>query len=167
MPISDFWNLASPFVAAGTAVFLARRSDRERVSSFVDWSFKWGEDGPYDWLYIGIHNHSPHKLAVISIRFLSGGFPRKASEGTALYYEDPFDLSFPYSIEPGEIITKALDEEAARKIVADSWRITSFANRMLRRSRVKVECLTTAGTVLRASGEAALPWDERQRWARR
>lgn len=163
---TDFWNLVSPFVAALTAVFLARRQDRERVSCFVDTGYEWGDEGPYNWLYVGVHNRSPHTIAIRSVRILDGGLVRLAKEGTALHYEDPFDLAFPYKVEPGQIRTMVLDKEAVQKVVKEAWRVTSIINLVLRRPRVVIECVTTAGTRLRASGEEALPWDERQRWAR-
>lgn len=164
---NDIWSLISPFVAASTAVLLARRQDRERVSCFVDWSFEIGDqEGPYNFLYIGIHNRSPHKIAIRSVKLLSGGFARVATEGTALSYEDPFDLNFPYKVEPGEVKTLALDEEAATKLFASSSRCMNVINKILRRPRIMVECMTTAGTRFRGSAEEALPWDERQRWAR-
>ena len=158
----------SPFVAAGTAVWLARRQDRERVSCFVDWSYEYGdnESGPYEWAYIGIHNRSPHPIAIRSARFQTGGLRRTTVEGTTLAYEDPWDLGFPYRIEPGDIRTLMIDDSVARKIVHDAWRGMSLLNGLLKRPRVTVECVTTAGTRLHASAEEALPWDERQRWAR-
>jgi hypothetical protein len=164
---ADIWSLVSPFVAAGTAVFLARRQDRERISCFVAWGLEWDDErGPFEWPYIGLHNQSPKTVAITSVRYLTGSFPRKAVEGTALMYEDPFDLDFPYKVESGQIRTVHLDEEMGKRIVADASRFWSWVNVLLRRPRIVVECVTTGGTKLKASAEKLLPWDERQRWAR-
>jgi len=166
--MADLWNLVSPFVAAGTAVWLARRQDRERVSCYVDWEYGWDDERgySYEYLYVGIHNRSAARIVIRSIRILNGSFPRRAQEGTFLNYDDPMDLSFPYSIEPGAILKFAADEAMTRKIMAGMWRITKAANVLLRRPRLMVECVTTAGTRLRGSAEEALPWVERQAWAR-
>jgi hypothetical protein len=164
---TELWSLISPFVAASTAVWLARRQDRERVSCFVDTAYEWGEEGPYTWLYVGIHNHSPHAIAIRSVKFLTGGIVRRAKEGTALDFEDPFDLAFPYRVEPGEIKTIALDGDAARKVVRETSPVLCHLNNLLSRPRVMIECRTTAGTRFKGSGEGAMPWDERQRWVRR
>lgn len=148
-------------------MWLARRQDRERVSCYVDWEYGWdNESGPYEFVYVGIHNRSPARIAIRSIRLLNGAFPRRASEGTFLDYEDPRDLDFPYLIEPGAILTRPIDQVMVRKAMDQMWQSTKRANVLLRRPRLMVECVTTAGTRLRGSAEEALPWSERQAWAK-
>ncbi|MGC6401181.1 hypothetical protein ACNI3Q_11455 [Sphingomonas sp. FW199] len=134
----------------------------------MGWTIDWDdvEDRPYEWPFVAIHNRSPHKIAVRSVRFLTGVFIKTVHEGTALAYDDPFDLSFPYLIDPGEIKTLQLDHQAAQKVLSRSSRISRVINFCARQPRLMIECVTTGSTRLRASAEELLPWDERQRWAK-
>lgn len=151
----------APFVAAGAALWIASLQRRERLSCFISYGGQFAETS-----FMGVHNRSAQTVAIIGVRYLSGGLWRVPREGTALDYEDPTDISFPYLIAPGEVLKLWLDEHQA-KICAEAvtgWPLL-FA-RLLRRSRVLVEFQSSAGTRYRTSGERILPWRDRVPWRR-
>lgn len=147
----------APFVA----LWIANLQRKERLSCFISYGGQWG-DTPF----LGVHNRSTQTVAIIGTRYLSGGLWRRPVEGTALDYEDPIDIRFPYMITPGEVLKLRLDEHHAKRIAEAVTGRRLLAARMLRRSRVLVECQSSAGTRYRTSGEAALPWIDQVSWRR-
>lgn len=151
----------APFVAAGAALWIASVQRRERLSCFISYGGQFADTS-----FVGVHNRSAQTVAIIGVRYLSGGLWRVRQKGTALDYDDPTDISFPYLIAPGEVLKLWLDENQA-KICAET--VTGrplLIARLLRRSRLLVECQSSAGTCYRTSGEAILPWDDRVAWYR-
>ena len=156
-------SLVAPFVAAGVALWIATLQQRERVSSFITWGY--GPDYG-EFTQIGIHNRSSQPIAITDIGYLYGVVFRTRAQGTALDYEDPLDLGFPYVVEPGEIRRLKLDEEQARRLANKIGFIRRFLARVFRRSRILIQCKTSTGARYRTSAEKALPWDEQLPWKR-
>ena len=153
----------APFVAAGSALALLAFGRRERVSTVIGWE----HDARYGEMdLIVIHNHSDRAVAIHAIRYLEGVIWRTAQQGTALDYEDPTDLGFPYLIQPNEMRRLRLDSMQARRLARRAGRWRKLVALVLRRSRILVECQSTAGTRFRTSGEPALPWDDQLPWRR-
>ena len=113
-------SLIAPFVAAGGALWIYSLQQRERVSCFITYGFGGRE---YEELsFLGIHNRSNQAIAVIAVRYRCGIVRRKACQGTALSYEDPSDLGFPYVVSPGEIRKLWLDEHhTIRAVIIRNW----------------------------------------------
>ena len=156
--------IATPILAAMTTIWIQSRTTREVVSCFVDWEFDYdNERGRIEHPYLGVHNRSTQPIAVHRVQFLRNGlFAQKQIEGTALLFEDPTDLAFPYMVKPGEIRILILDKDAARQVaseVAQPWKTIA---RIFGRPRVLLEVRTTADTRLVIAAERALPWTERQ-----
>lgn len=167
MTAKDVWQLVvsalAPFIAAGVALWIATIQQRERVSCFITW----GVDQEYnEYPVLGIHNRSSQPVAITAVRYRVGIIIRKLAQGTALDYEDPFDLAFPYVVAPGEIRRLALQEHQALKLAESVGRWRVLLARILRRSRVLVECTTTTGASYYTSAEKVLPWDLQLSWKR-
>lgn len=156
-------SLVVPFIAAGGALWIASQQRKERVSCFISWGY--GRGGQEVSL-VGIHNRSSQTVAITRIRYLSGIVIRSAAEGTALNYDDPTDLGFPYLVAPGEIRTIELDQHMAGRLARSFGKGRLFLARLFRRSRILVECQTTTGARYRASAETVLPWSDQLSWKR-
>lgn len=153
----------APLIAAAGALGVARLSFRERVSIAITWGTDYRSQ---DVSFIAIHNRSSQAVAITTVRYVSGVFWRTAEDGTALDYEDPSDLAFPYLIEPGKILRLRLNEYAAKRLAKESSRTQTVMAWALRRSRFLVECRSTAGSRYRTSGEPILSWDDQLPWKR-
>lgn len=147
-------SATAPFVAAGAALWIASLQRRERLSCFISYGGQYGDTS-----FLGMHNRSGQTVAITSIRYLAGGPWRTLRRGTALDYEDPSDLRFPYKIAAGEILKLEIDEHQAKMLAetVTGWRLLTL--KLFRRSRVLIECQSSAGARYRTSAEPALPWD--------
>jgi hypothetical protein len=157
----------TPILATITTLFLQKRQERERLSCFVDWRYKEYDDGIEEYAYIGLHNRSTQSIAVHSVRWVRNGvFARTPVKGTALEFDDPLDLAFPYLIAPGEIRSLRLNEEAAEMHATSANPITRAILILFNVHRILIEVRTTAQTELLVEAEGALPWSDRIRGAR-
>jgi hypothetical protein len=156
-----FVSAIAPFVAAGAALWIASVQRKERLSCFISYGGQFADTS-----FVGVHNRSAQTVAIIGVRYLSGGSWRVPREGTALDYDDPSDIRFPYMIAPGEVLTLPLDEHQAKKCAEAVVGWSLLAARLLRRSRLLVECQSSAGTRYRTGGERVLPWSDRVPWRR-
>ena len=78
----------------------------------------------------------------------------------------PISLAFPYVVAPGEIQKLWLDENKALGLAKSVGGLRYVVARLLRRSRILVECETSTGTRYCTSGEKVLDWDEQVPWKR-
>lgn len=167
MTTKDVWQLAAtivvPFVAAGGGFWLYALQQKERVSCFITHDFGREYD---EFSLVGVHNRSNQAVAITRVRYLSGVIFQTPNQGTALDYEDPTDLGFPYMVGPGEIRKLALEESQAARLAKNVGPIRCLLARFLRRSRISVECQTSTGARYRTSAEQVLPWDEQLPWRR-
>lgn len=155
--------ILSPIIAAVTAIVLFQRKEQERVHCTVEWKYVGHPDGQREEPFLIVHNRSDRSVAIKDLRFLSGVLGRKRSETTALGYDDPEHIDFPYLVEPGKLRSLQLDEYQATKI-ADS---ASWAGRLLSRvgrPRVRVQATTTAGKRITVSAEDAIAWKKKPTW---
>jgi hypothetical protein len=167
MTAKDVWQLVvsglAPFIAAGGALWIYSLQHRERISCFITFGYgrEWEETS-----LISIHNRSSQPVAITRIRYRFGILFRKPSQGTALDYEDPTDLDFPYVVGAGEIRKLKLDEHHAIRLAQTVGKLRIWAARVLRRSRFTVECTTSTGAKYETSGEPILPWKDQLPWKR-
>jgi hypothetical protein len=155
--------ILSPIIAAVTAIALFQRKEQERVHCTIEWRYIGHPDGEYEDPFLVIHNRSDRSVAIKDLRYLTGAFWRRRSDHTALGYDDPEDIDFPYLVEPGKLKKIRLDEHQATRIaneVSAPARILSRAGR----PRIKVEAVTTAGKRIRVSAEGAIAWKKRPAW---
>lgn len=156
-------SAVAPFIAAGAALAIAAASRKERASIVVSF----GYDGNYDAIdYLVIHNRSLQTIAITSVRYYAGVIWRTPVDGTALDYDDPTDLDFPYVVEPGKLRRLRLDTGAAERIARRVGPLRRAVAWALRRSRFLVICRSTASATYRTSGEPILPWDDQLPWRR-
>jgi hypothetical protein len=149
-------------IATATTLLVQARQERERVSCFIDWRYSETPEGIDDNPYLGVHNRSAQPIAVHSARWVVNGFfMRRHIEGTALAFEDPFDLNFPYIVAPGAISSLVLDGHDAKRYAAKTTGIKAALFSFLGMHRILIEVRTTAQTRLLVPAEAALPWDTR------
>src|SRR6185369_684534 len=149
-------SIVAPFVAAGGALWIYALQQRERVSCFITYGY--GRE--YDEIdFLGIHNRSSQPIAVVAVRYRSGVLVRKSGQGTALNYEDPTDLAFPYVVGPGEIRKLWLDDVQALRLAKSVGFLRRLMARLLHRSRILVECETSTGARYATSAEKVLPWE--------
>ena len=156
-----------PFIAVGGALLVAAAPHRERIACIVSWGWIYGGEGPDEAPFLIIHNRGTQSVAVSAVRYLAG-FPAKIrGSGTALDYEDPTDVNFPYIVAPGEIKRLRLDEMMALRLIGELPRFQALAARLFRRPRIFVEATTTTGLRKKTEAESTLPWTSRASWMRR
>ena len=155
--------ILSPIIAAATAIVLFQRKEQERVHASIEWRYVAHPDGQYEEPFLVVHNRSDRSVAIKDMRYVSGVLRRVRSDSTALGYDDPEDIDFPYLVEPGKLRNIRLDEHQATRIADEaSWlgRLLSRAGR----ARIKVEAVTTAGKRIRISAEDAIAWKKKPAW---
>lgn len=116
--------------------------------------------------YLSVHNVSSHKVAVSEVRYLAGFRRKPRIHGTALYFLDPFDLSFPYEVDVGQIRNLRLDETGARRSIRELTRFQILLCRLFRRPRIWVQLTTSMGTRRKVPCEKVLDWDEQASWTK-
>ena len=155
-----FQIVLSSCVAAATTLFVNARQERERISCFVDWKFVERDDGFEEFPYLGVHNRSSQPIAIHSVRFAKGGvFYRAPEQATALDFDDPTDLAFPYLVEPGKIRVLVLDGDQASRLANEPRGLKLRMLKWLGIQRISLEVRTTARTLLFIDAEGSLPWD--------
>lgn len=153
----------SPIIAAWTAIFLFQRKEQERVHCSLEWRYVGHPDGQYEEPFLVVHNRSDRSVAIKDLRFLTGVLWRKRSESTALGYDDPEDIDFPYLVEPGKLRNIRLDEHQATRLADETSSLANLLSR-IGRARIKVEAVTTAGKRIRISAEDAIAWKKKPTW---
>jgi hypothetical protein len=155
--------ILSPIIAAVTAIVLFQRKEQERVHCSIEWRYGGRPDGQYVEPFLVVHNRSDRSIAIKDLRYLTGALWRRRSNHTALGYDDPEDIDFPYLVEPGKLKNIRLDEHQATQIADGVWMPARFLSRV-GRARIKVEAVTTAGKRIRVSGEGAIAWKKKPAW---
>ncbi|MBW8856371.1 MAG: hypothetical protein JF604_19060, partial [Bradyrhizobium sp.] len=114
--------ILSPIIAAVTTIFLFQRKEKERVHCSLEWRYVPHPDGQYEEPFLVVHNRSDRSVAIKDLRFLTGMLWRKRSDNTALGYDDPENIDFPYLVEPGRLHNIRLDEYQATRLADEtSW----------------------------------------------
>lgn len=122
--------LLSPFIGAGTAIWVYRRKEREIIDGFIIWTERMTFSGPEEMPTLVIQNRSEKKVAIRRVIFSKKRRVRRNGPGTSLYYEDPSDLSFPYEIDPGS--TRSLNRDQVRDGAAVmGWLLPIFIDIMM------------------------------------
>lgn len=150
---------AGTFLTALIGVWSVRRSDREVFDFHIEW--EWTGVGPLpERPFIYVHNRSAHTLSIIQLSWYTGVFRYAAHKGTAVYYDDPSDVNFPYEVEPSKTIKIYLDEGGAIKAFEEiSAKIGS--RRFFRSSYLALGLKTLRGSMRYIPAERALPWSMR------
>jgi hypothetical protein len=165
--IKDFTAIVSPIlspvIAAITAIVLFQRKEQERVHCTIEWRYVAHPDGQYEDPFLVVHNRSDRSVAIKELRYVTGALWRRRADGTALGYDDPEYIDFPYLVEPGKLKTIRLDEHQATRIADEVWAPARALSR-LGRPRIKVEAVTTAGKRIRISAEDAIAWKKKPAW---
>jgi hypothetical protein len=165
----DFAQIAvaaiAPFVAVGGAVILAAQQRRERIACFISWGYARGMDGaPEEAAYLGVHNLTLQSVAINRVDYLGPGPYRKRQSRTAIYYEDPFEVAFPYLVKAGEIRNIRIDESQGTQLALTASRLRYAYARIFKRHRILLECETTTGRRRRIKAELVLDWKDRAPW---
>lgn len=165
--IVDWLTLAAAasgtFLTAALSVWTTRRKEREVFDAHIEWD--WFGSGPIAELpFVYLHNRSENLISVIDVSWASGTllylYP---VEGTALHYEDPGDIGFPYEVKPGETIKIYLESHGAMKALERAG-VAGKLRGLLKISSVYLSIRTLRGTVKLVPGERAIPWGERPEW---
>lgn len=155
--------ILSPVIAAVTAIVLFQRKEQERVHCTIEWRYIGHPDGQYEDPFLVVHNRSDRSVAIKDLRFIIGVLRRTRSEHTALGYNDPDEVDFPYLVEPGKLRNIRLDEHQAVRLADEvSWLARTLSR--VGRPRLKLEAVTTAGKRIRISAEDAIPWKKKPDW---
>ena len=157
--------IVSPLVAAATTIWSIRRGEREKFDLHIEWEMFEPGQGFDEAPILHVHNRSASKILLSEIRFLTGAFFRRRRFGTAIYWEDPLDLGFPYAVESQAIRRFMLSEVETKRLYARLGRKSKLWG-MIRRSAIWVQVRTVAGVSKAIGAEAALPWDNRPSWAK-
>jgi hypothetical protein len=165
----DYLTLAAavvgPLAGVYATLWTVRRTEKVRFDAHIDW-VDFGPNSPLgETPALYIHNKSKDALVVTEIRFRSGAWIKRRRAGTALHYEDPMDLDFPYTVQPGVVRRLILAEYYARKY-ADLERWGAKAADWLRRPTLWLEIVTATGRSKTIGAEQALTWKDRPRWAK-
>lgn len=155
--------ILSPIIAAWTAIFLFQRKEQERIHCSLEWRYVAHPDGQYEEPFLVVHNRSDRSVAIKDLRFVTGVLWRKRSDSTALGYDDPEDIDFPYLVEPGKLRNIRLDEHQATRLADETSSLAHLLSRA-GRARIKVEAVTTAGKRIRVSAEDAIAWKKKPAW---
>ena len=166
--VIDYLTLAAaviaPIAAAWTTIWSVRRAESEKFNLHIDWKDFLEENYDYNQIpFLYVQNLTDQSLIIASIQWYRGAFRRRMTRDTALPWEDPFDLNFPYTIDAGSVRDFALDEHVAAKHFSKAKRISrSFG--LFKRSAIWIGVTTVSGKTQFIGGERVLPWDERPRW---
>jgi hypothetical protein len=157
-------SIIAPAIAAFTTIWSVRRSDKDKFSAFIDWKYGGNkETGFFEAPFIYIHNHSSNKIMIKQVHWYVGPIRRKIFPGTALWWEDPLDLNFPFTVESGDILELALSDEMACKVYSHT---SKWSKRLgvIGRSAIWIGISTVTGASKFVGGERAIPWDKRPSW---
>jgi hypothetical protein len=155
--------IIAPAVAAVTTVYQIRRGERDKITVHAEWKMVEDEESIEEIPYVHIHNRSGHRVLVTEIRYAAGAFFKRGLSGTAKWYEDPFDLNFPYEIAPGEVLKLVLGEDEAERVFKKfAWQVRAWG--WLRRRYIWLEVQTAGGAHVRIPGERALAYSKRPNW---
>ena len=142
-----------------------RRQRKERLSAAIIWA--WGADyqtgGQEEQPFLTVQNRSDKPAVITDISYLAGSLWPKPEPGTAMDFDDPTDIDFPYEIEPGKMHRFRLNSYGAKTITD---KVTSLGRlaRKLGRAPVWIQVKTMANTRLRVRAEEATPWKNRAEW---
>lgn len=153
-----------PFIAAAGAVWLSSLQRKERISCTLTFGFGGPEHG--ERTFLSVHNYGDKMVAISRINYVEGIVFRRRQVKTALEFEDPDDLDFPYPVDPDKIRHFMLEELYAKRIAEAVTAPRALLARILRRPRLLVECETTRGTKARIAAEQVLPWKDQATWTR-
>ena len=110
-----FAAAASTILGTFITIWSIIRSDRDRFYLHIDWEW-FGPNREYEELpFVYIQNRSVNPIVISDISWYRGALFRKPTFGTALYWLDPSELSFPYTVEPGELKKLVLSELGAKR----------------------------------------------------
>ncbi len=84
----------------------------EQLDATLEWILGNDCSGERDYFpTVIIHNRSSDSVAVSDVELCWGWSIRKRSRWTALDYDDPEDLAFPYVVEPGKFWRKRITNQ--------------------------------------------------------
>ena len=110
--IIDYVTLLAATIGAAAPILNWIHEKNKRNEHFdvgVEWKSGHDRSGcPAEFPCIIVHNRSETAIAINDVNAWYGWIFPKRSRYTLLDYEDPFDLDFPYKIEPGAFWTHRL-----------------------------------------------------------
>jgi hypothetical protein len=162
----DYLTLIAALIAAiGPLVKIWEiwRSDNERFDLHIEW-IDFGpnhEIGEAPFLFV--LNKSANPIFITAIRFRTGLFWRKKHAYTAMQYDDPTDINFPYLVDPGKKHQFILQDYAAEKHYEQiGWK--SGLSKVFRRSWLWLEIETAAKSSRIIGAERVMSWKSRPAW---
>ena len=155
----------SPMIGAMTAILTLRWESRDSLVGSVDWVFDYDPSyGAIQYPFLMVQNRSLHSIHVTSLEFSRGILLRKGDGHTALEYDDPIDLDFPYEIESGKTKTFALDQKQAARLYGEDRLIDRIASSIGRKPFLLI-ARTMSGKKQKFSALRAIPFPTRPGWA--
>lgn len=156
--------ILAPAIAAWATISTARRVEKERFSLHIDWRFfPSGREAELPFLYV--QNKSSTPIIISAIYWYRGAIRRRQAQGTALWWEDPADLHFPYTIKSGEVSEFVLSEFGAKEQFKRVERSASLFG-FFGRSSLWVGVTTISGSQKYIGAERVIPWEERPQWTK-
>ena len=166
--VVDYLTLAAavlaPAAAAWTTIWSVNKSESDKFSLHVDWKFFADPNAPSEEIpFLYIQNHSSRKILITGIQWHRGAWKRTEVRETALIWEDPTDLDFPYEIDAGAVRQFALSEIVAKQQFDRSKSVSKAFGR-IGRSAIWIKVSTATGASKFIGGERVLPWKHRPDW---
>jgi hypothetical protein len=160
--------LVSPLLGAVAGLWAKNAGEKERIKAHIEWREGEDERGNPDYdPCVLVQNLSGQKVYIVSVSHRWGPFYLLRSSETALYYEEPFDLNFPYDIGPGEIRWLGLATDALRLRADRTGLLSRIAGAVYWRPRVRIYVRTLSGATAHVGAEKALYWRQMPFWRKR
>ena len=109
----EYLTLVAACIAAAAPVlnwWHERSKNSEVFDVGLEW--RWGPSyygGDDEHPMVVVHNRTNQDIAITQVKFYTRPFWRKPDRYTAVAYDDPSDLSFPYIVKSGEIWMHRMD----------------------------------------------------------
>ncbi len=156
-------TLSSAF-APLVAIIVYRLQLNEKAYGSVEWRYHQCHDDDYEmFVVLVIHNRSDQSVAIKDIRYRTGIFRRSCSKYMANYCDDPTDIDFPFSVEPGKMKALRLDEAQAAREAKSTSCVANLLSR-IGYPRIWVQAVTTTGNTITVSAEGVIPYEDRPAW---
>jgi hypothetical protein len=163
----DYVTLIGAVIAATTPLIKlweVVRQDKERLELHIDWvdfDSDYRDSAPF--LYV--INRSKNPIFITEIGFRTGLFWRRKRAYTAVDFDDPLELNFPYEILPSQQKRFMLQSHTAEKHV-DRLKAYARFSSIFRRSLLWIDVETAGGTSKKIGAERAMKWENRPAWTK-
>ena len=164
----DYVTLIAAVIAAtGPIVKLWEvvRQDKERLELHIEWVDFHPNDYRDSAPFLYVINRSKNPIFITEISFRTGLFWRRKRANTAVDFDDPLDLNFPYEILPSQQKQFMLQSRAAEQHI-DKLKAYARFSSIFRRSLLWIDVGTAGGTSKKIGAERAMKWQNRPAWTK-